>query len=54
MKICFEFLIGSLSLTISLRMISSGEVNIILEEMSKLFGEGRSKLRTMIRDESVM
>ena len=53
-EVCFKFLIGSLSLTISLRMISSGEANIILEEMSKLFGEGRSKLRTTIRDESVM
>ena len=53
-KICFKFLIGSLSLTITLRMISGGQANIILEEMSEFFGEGGSKLRTMIRDESIM
>ena len=53
-KIHFKFLIGLLGLTISLRVISSGKVNIILEETSELFGKGRSKLRTMIRDESVM
>ena len=28
-EICFKLLIGSLGLTIGLRMISSGEVNII-------------------------
>ena len=53
-KICFKFLISSLSLTISLRMISSGEVNVVLEETSELLGKGGSKLRTMIRDESVV
>ena len=40
--------------TISLRVISGGEVNIIFEETSEPFGEGRSKLRTMVRDESIM
>ena len=34
--------------------ISGGEANIVLEETSELYGKGRSKLRTMIRDESVM
>ena len=53
-EVCFKFLIGSLSLTISLGMISGGKANIILEEMSKLLGEGRSTLRTMIIDESVV
>ena len=53
-EICFELLIGSLSLTISLWMISSGEANIILEETSEFLGKGRSKLRTLVRDESVM
>ena len=53
-KICLKFLIGSLGLTISLRVIGSGEVNIILKEMSEFFGKGRSKLRTMIRDESIV
>ena len=39
-EIGLKFLISSLSLTISLRVISSGKANIILEEMSKFFGEG--------------
>ena len=53
-KICFKFLISLLSLSISLRMIGSREANIILEEVSKFFGKGRGKLRTMVGDESVM
>ena len=32
-KICFNFLIGSLSLSIHLRMICSGEFDIIVEEL---------------------
>ena len=40
--------------TISLRVISGGEVNITFEETSEPFGKGRSKLRTTVRDESVM
>ena len=31
-KICFNFLIGPLSLSIYLRMICSGELDIIVEE----------------------
>ena len=53
-EICFELLIGSLSLTISLRMIGSGEANIILEETSEFLSEGRSELRASVRDESIM
>ena len=53
-EISLEFLISSLGLTISLRVISSGKANIVLEETSKFFGKGRSKLRTTVRDESVM
>ena len=53
-EICLEFLIGSLGLTIGLRVIGSGEANIILKEMSKFFGKGRSELRTLVRDESIV
>ena len=53
-EICFELLIGSLGLSISLRMVGSGEANIILEEMSKFLSEGRSKLRASVGDESIM
>ena len=53
-EVGFKLLIGSLSLTISLRMISSGKVNIILEEMSKFLGKGRSELRALVRDKGIM
>ena len=53
-EISFELLIGSLSLTIGLRMISSGEANIILEETSEFLSEGGSKLRATVRDESIV
>ena len=43
-EISFEFLIGSLGLSVGLRMIGSGEANIIFEEASEFFGKGRSEL----------
>ena len=54
MEICFELLIGLLGLSISLRMVGSGEANIILEEMSEFLSEGRSELRASVRDESIV
>ena len=53
-EICFKLLIGSLSLSIGLRMVGSGEANIILEETSKFLSKGRSELRASVRDESIM
>ena len=53
-KICLKFLIGSLGLTVGLRMIGSGQVNVILEEASKFLSKGKGKLRTLIRDENIM
>ena len=47
-EIGLELLIGSLSLTVGLRMIGRGEANIISEEASEFFGEGRGKLWTLI------
>ena len=47
-EIGLELLIGSLSLSVGLRMVGSGEANIISEEASKFFGEGGGKLWTMI------
>ena len=54
MEICFELLIGLLGLSISLRVVSSGEVNIILEEMNKFLSEGGSELRASVGDESIV
>ena len=53
-EISFKLLIGLFSLYISLRMIGSGEANIICEEASEFLSEGGSKLRASVRDESVM
>ena len=53
-EIHLKFLIGSFSLSVNLRVISCGQVNVIFEEASKSLGKGRGKLETLIRDESVM
>ena len=47
-KICFNFLIGLLSLSICLRMICGGELDIVVEELCKFSGEGKGKLRASI------
>ena len=54
MEICFELLISLFGLSISLRMVGSGEANIILEETSEFLSEGRSELRALVGDESIM
>ena len=54
MEISLKLLIGSLSLSIGLRMVGSGEVNIILEEMSEFLSKSRGELRASVRDESIM
>ena len=53
-KIGFKFLISLFGLSICLRVVCSGEANIIFEEMSQFFGKGGGKLRATIRDERVM
>ena len=53
-EISFELLIRSLSLSIGLRMVDGGEVNIILEETSEFLSEGRSELRALVGDESIV
>jgi hypothetical protein len=53
-KIGFYFLIGSFGLAVGLRVISGGEMDIIMEDSSKLSGESRSKLWATIRDKRIM
>ena len=53
-EISLEFLIGSLSLSVGLRMVGSGEANIIFEEMSKFLSKGGGELRASVGDESIM
>ena len=53
-EISFKLLIGSFGLSIGLRMVGSGKMNIILEETSEFLSEGRGELRASVRDESIM
>ena len=47
-EICFNFLIGVFSLPMSLRVVGSGEFDIVLEESGQLPREGRGKLGSSI------
>ena len=53
-KICFKFLIGSFSLSISLRVVCCGESYIIFEKASEFPSEGGGELGTMIKDNCVI
>ena len=47
-KVCFDLLVDSFHFTIRLRVISSGEGEVVIEEFAKFLDEGRSKLETVI------
>ena len=53
-EVGFDFLIGSLSLSISLRVVRGGESNIIFEDSGKFLGERRGELGSSVRNESVV
>ena len=53
-KVGFDFLIGSLGLSISLRVVRSGESNIVFEDSSQFSGKRRGELGSSVRDESVV
>ena len=53
-KVGFDFLIGSLGLSISLRVVRSGESNIVFEDSGKFFGKCRGELGSSVRNESVV
>ena len=54
LEVSFHFLIDLFSFPISLRMVCSGEVNIIFEETSEFLSKGRGELRASVGDESIM
>ena len=47
-EISLEFLVGSLSLSVGLRMVCGGESYVIVEEACQFSCEGRSELRATI------
>ena len=53
-KVGFDFLIGSFGLSISLRMVRSGESDVIFEDSGKFFGECRGELGSSVRNEDVV
>ena len=53
-KVCFNLLIGLLSLSVHLRVICGGEFDIVVEELCQFSGEGRHKLWASIRYQGIM
>ena len=53
-KIGFHLLIGSFCLSICLRVICSGELDIIVEESCQFSGEGRCELWASVGYQGVM
>ena len=53
-KVSFDFLIGSLGLSISLRMVRGGESNVVFEDSCEFFGERRGELWSSVGNESVV
>ena len=53
-EIGFDFLVGPFCLSVSLRMVCGGKSDIIFEDSGKFSGECRSKLRSPVRDKSIM
>ena len=50
----FEFLVDSFGFAINLRVVGCGEGNVIFQEVCELSCEGRGKLGSSVRDDSVM
>ena len=53
-KICFNLLIGSFCLSICLRVIRSGEFDIVVEESCKFSGKGGCELWASVGYQRVM
>ena len=54
MKISLYFLVGSLCLSISLGMVSSGESDIVFEKSCQFSGESQGKLGSLVRYNGVV
>ena len=53
-EISFYFLIGSFSLSVSLRMVGSGEADIVFKDSGKFLSECRGELWSSVGDESIV
>ena len=48
LKVCFNLLVDTFCFTVRLRMVGGGKGEVIVQEFSKLFGEGRRELWAII------
>ena len=53
-EIGFNLLIGSFGLSVSLGVVSRGEVNVVFKDAGKFTSKGRGKLRASVRDDGVV
>ena len=53
-KVCLYLLVGPFHLSIRLKVICSGELDIIVEELCQFSGEHRCELWTSVRYQGVM
>ena len=53
-KICFNLLVDMFCFTIRLGVIGGGKGEVVIQEFSKLLGEGRSKLWALIQDDLIV
>ena len=53
-EICFDFLIDSFGLSISLRVVCGGKSNIVFKDFSEFSGKCRGKLWSSVGDEGIM
>ena len=53
-KVCFDLLVYMFCFAIGLGVIGGGQGEVVIEESSKLLGEGRGELWATIRDDFVV
>ena len=53
-EVGFNFLVNTLRLPIGLRVVDSGEFDVVFEESSQFSGEGGGKLRASIGYQGIM
>ena len=53
-KIGFDFLIGSFGLSVRLRVVCCGKLNIVFKDSSKFLGKCRGELGSLVGNESVV
>ena len=54
LKISFNLLIGSFSLSIHLGVVGRGELDIVFKDTSNFTSKGQGKLRTSVGDDGVI